>query len=151
IVVGMVVAGREQVELESMIGMFPVVLPLRVYPRADLSMRDFLLNLKSTFLSTFDNQSYQYEELARDLNLERNTSRNPWFDVMYLYQNFETSELVLPGLKISGYGEQNIAAYEKLNLSVSENEEQIFLKLVYSKALFRKESIERWTGYFKRI
>jgi acyl carrier protein len=151
LVVGMVVAGREQVELENMIGMFPVVLPLRLYPRAGLSMRDFLIDLKSTFLSTFDNQSYQYEELARDLHLERNTSRNPWFDVMYLYQNFETSELVLPGLKISGYGEQNIAAYEKLNLTVSENEEQIFLKLVYSKALFRKDTIQRWTGYFKRI
>ena len=151
IVVGMVVAGRGQAELDSMIGMFPVVLPLRIYPRADLTFREFMARLKSTFLSTFDNQSYQYEDLARELRLERNTSRNPWFDVMYLYQNFETSELVIPGLKISGYREQNIAAYERLNLTVSENEEQIFLKMVYSRALFRRETIERWTGYFKKI
>src|SRR5262249_8758684 len=31
IVIGMTVAGREQYELEGMIGMFPVVLPLRTY------------------------------------------------------------------------------------------------------------------------
>ena len=151
IVIGMTVAGREQFELETMIGMFPVVLPLRTRPEAGLSFREFLNALKTTFLATFDNQSYQYEELARELNLERNTSRNPWFDVMYLYQNYETSQLNIPGLNISAYKEQNIVAYEKLNFTVSEDPDQIFFSLLYSKALFKKESIERLIRYFKII
>ena len=151
IVIGMAVAGREQYELESMIGMFPVVLPLRTYPQSDLGFRDFLTSLKSTFLSTFDNQSYQYEDLAKELNIERHTGRNPWFDVMYLYQNFEISELSLPGLTISPYKEQNIVAHEKLNLTVKEDEDQISFRLVYSTALFTKQTIERFVRYFRKV
>lgn len=151
ITVGMAVAGREQLELEQMIGMFSLVLPLRAHPSDELSFREYLRDLKDTFLDTFDNQSYQYEELARELNLERDSSRNPWFDVMYLYQNFERSELVIPGLKVSAYKEQNVVAHEKLNLTVSESNTQLFFRLVYSKALFKRETVERLAGYFKKI
>lgn len=150
IVVGMAVAGREQFELEHMIGMFSIVLPLRSYPRAALSFREFLATLRNTFLKVFDNQSYQYEELARELNMERSTSRNPWFDVMYLYQNFERAELSLPGLKIMPY-EKNIVAHEKLNLTVSEDVERLYFRLVYSSALFKKETMERFVRYFKQV
>ncbi|MCX2492860.1 amino acid adenylation domain-containing protein [Pedobacter sp. PF22-3] len=151
ITVGMAVAGREQLELEQMIGMFSLVLPLRAHPSGNLSFREYLQDLKDTFLDTFDNQSYQYEELARELNLERDSSRNPWFDVMYLYQNFERSALVIPGLKVTPYQEQNVIAHEKLNLTVSESNTQLFFRLVYSKALFKRETIEKLAGYFKRI
>ncbi|HEV9036982.1 MAG TPA: amino acid adenylation domain-containing protein, partial [Puia sp.] len=151
IVVGMAVAGREQYELEGLIGMFPVVLPLRTYPKTHMRFREFLSALKSAFLGVFDNQSYQYEELGRELKLERTSSRNPWFDVLYLYQNFETSELSLPDLKVSEYREQHIVAYEKLNLTVKENDEQIFCKLIYSKALFREETMERLVKYFRQV
>ena len=40
IVIGMAVAGREQVEAENMIGMFAMVLPFRTRPRPDISFRD---------------------------------------------------------------------------------------------------------------
>jgi amino acid adenylation domain-containing protein len=151
IVLGMAVAGREQMELDRMIGMFPLVLPLRTYPEADLSFRDFLARLKSTFLSTFDNQSYQYEDLAKELNMERVSDRNPWFDVMFLYQNFETAELSIPGLTIAPYKEQNVVAHEKLNLTVAENEFHINLRLVYAIALFRRETAEKFVQYFRNI
>ncbi|MBT1695441.1 amino acid adenylation domain-containing protein [Fulvivirgaceae bacterium PWU4] len=151
VVVGMAVAGREQFELEGMIGMFPVVLPLRTYPKAELSFREFLTSLKATFLSSFDNQSYQYEELAKELNLERTTARNPWFDVMYLYQNFERSSLAIPGVVVTPYKEQNTVAYEKLNLTVIENRDQLCFRLVYATALFKKETMERLAKYFRHI
>jgi amino acid adenylation domain-containing protein len=151
IVLGMAVAGREQLELENMVGMFPLVLPLRSYPEAGLTFREFLGSLKSTFLETLDNQSYLYEDLAKELNLERSTSRNPWFDVICFYQNFDMPELSIPDMQLSCYKGQNMVAGEKIILFVREVEERFTVKLIYSTALFKRETIERLAGYFKKI
>lgn len=151
IVIGMAVAGREQLELENIAGMFPLVLPLRSYPKADLPFRQFLGSLKTTFLETLDNQSYPYEDLAKELHLERNTSRNPWFDVICFYQNFETPELSIPDLQLTPYRGKNMVAGEKLLVIVQEVEERIMIRFIYSTALFKKGSIERIAGYFRRI
>lgn len=151
IVVGMAVAGREQFELENIAGMFPLVLPLRSYPRAGIPFGEFLGALKTTFLAVLDNQSYPYEDLAKELNLERSTSRNPWFDVICFYQNFETPELSIADLQLSHYKGKNMVAGEKLIVMVQEVEERIMLRFIYSTALFKKGSIERMAGYFRKI
>ena len=69
IVIGVAISGRENSELENIIGMFPVVLPIRNYPKAELSFKEFLASLRSKFLNALDNQSYQYDELANELGI----------------------------------------------------------------------------------
>lgn len=149
--VGMTVAGRELMELEGMIGMFPIVLPVRTQPKAELTFKEYLDSLKSSFLGALDNQAYPYEDLARELKVERSSGRNPWFDVMYLYQNFERSSLSVPGLDVSQYGEYTIVEHEKLNLTVGESEEQIVFRFTYSTALFKRKTIEKFAEYFRKI
>lgn len=149
--VGMTVAGRELIELEGMIGMFPIVLPIRTQPKGELTFKEYLDSLKSTFLGALDNQAYPYEDLARELKVERSSGRNPWFDVMYLYQNFERSSLSVPGLEVSQHGEHTIVEHEKLNLTVGESEDQIVFRFTYSTALFKRETIEKFAEYFRKI
>jgi iturin family lipopeptide synthetase A len=151
VIVGLTVSGREQIELETIVGMFPLVLPLRSHPGAGLTFREFLAALKSTFLETLDNQSYPYEDLAKELNLERSTSRNPWFDVIVFFQNFDTPAISLPGLQLSPYKSQNIPAGEKLMVVVREVEGQIMMRLVYSAAFFKKRTIENLAVFFRKI
>ncbi|HYC30555.1 MAG TPA: condensation domain-containing protein, partial [Chitinophagaceae bacterium] len=151
VVIGMATAGREEFVLDNMIGMFPVVLPLRNHPKGNLKFNEFLSGLRTKFLTALDNQGYHYEELAKELKLERSTDRNPWFDVLFLYQNFEKPELLMPGMKVSMYQEKNIVAHEKLNITVNEEAEQVFFRLVYSKLLFKRASIERLVRYFKQV
>jgi amino acid adenylation domain-containing protein len=151
IVIGMATAGREDFVLDNMIGMFPVVLPLRNHPKGNLKFNEFLAGLRTKFLSALDNQGYHYEDLAKELRIERTTDRNPWFDVLFLYQNFEKPELHMPGMSVSMYKEKNIVAHEKLNMTITESEDQIFFRLVYSKLLFRRETIERLVKYLKQV
>lgn len=151
IVIGMATAGREDFVLDNMIGMFPVVLPLRNHPKGHLKFNEFLTGLRTKFLSALDNQGYHYEDLAKELRIERTTDRNPWFDVLFLYQNFEKPELFMPGMTVSMYKEKNIVAHEKLNMTITESEEQIFFRLVYSKLLFKRETIERLVHYLKQV
>jgi amino acid adenylation domain-containing protein len=151
IVIGITVAGREQVEQERMIGMFPLVLPLRTHPRATMTYNEFLATIKHTLLETFDNQSYQYEDLAQELNLGRSTDRNPWYDVLFLFQNFERFDFALPGLQMLSLPPQHVVAHEKLNLAVMEIGGQLLFEFIYSKTLFREETAERMARYFENI
>ena len=84
VVVGTVIAGRNHAQLEQLIGMFASTLPLRNNPQGDLAFVDFLERVKNNFLDALDNQDYQYEDFVDELNLERNTARNPLFDTFFV-------------------------------------------------------------------
>jgi non-ribosomal peptide synthetase component F len=134
-----------------MMGMFVNTLPLRSYSKGALSYREFLADLKNRTLACFDNQSYQFEELIDDLKIERDSSRNPLFEVMIAYQNFEDTALVIPGLTLSAYPVEQTQSKFDLSLLVLETSEQLLLTFEYSIALFRKETIEMFRDYFNRI
>ena len=151
ITIGTPIAGRQHVDLEELIGMFVNTLPLRNYPKGELSFIKFLENVKSVTLGCFENQSYQYESLLDELKIERNTSRNPLFDTLFSYQNFEEPELSMPGLKLTSYNNGHTDSKFDISLTVVEDREQLFLTFEYSTELFKKETIERFINYFKKI
>lgn len=151
IVVGTPTAGRPHADLTLMIGMFVNTLPLRNYPKGKISFREFLSDVQSRTLACFDSQDYQYEELIDELKIERDTSRNPLFDVMFSYQNFEESQLEIPGLRLTPLSSGlNISKFD-LTLKVSESTEQLHLSFEYSRELFEQKTIEKFTTYFQKI
>src|SRR5688500_874471 len=128
--------------------MFVNTLPLRSCPKSNLSFSSFLASLKSGVVSCLDNADYPYEELIEDLNVERDTSRNPLFDVMLAYQNFEETEFEIPGLKVKPFSANHNVSKFDITLFAFEKQEKILLTLEYSTRLFKKETIERLVGYF---
>ncbi|MCA4900410.1 MAG: amino acid adenylation domain-containing protein [Cytophagales bacterium] len=151
ITIGTGVAGRGHADLESVIGMFVNSLPLRNYPKPDLTFREFLSDVKNRTLACFDNQFYPYEELIKELNIPRDTSRNPLFDVMLVYQNFPLRELSIPGLTLKP--RQNSSGISKFDLTlvVAEAEGKLSFDFEYATDLFKRETIERFVAYLKQI
>ncbi|MDW3194574.1 MAG: amino acid adenylation domain-containing protein [Cytophagales bacterium] len=151
IVIGTPTAGRQHADVDDMIGMFVNTMALRNYPKGKMSFREFLSAVQSGTLTFFDHQGYQYEELVDELKIERDTSRNPLFDVMFAYQNFEESTLQMPGLKLAAQNSGHTVSKFDLTLTVSENIEQLHLNFEYSTELFEKHTIERFNTYFVKI
>ncbi|HTI08492.1 MAG TPA: condensation domain-containing protein, partial [Puia sp.] len=151
IVVGTPVAGRYHADLENVIGMFVNVLPMRNYPKEDLPFRDFLEEVKTRTLSCFDNQAYPYEELVNDLTVDRDASRNPLFDVVFVLHNFSRSSLDIPGLSISQYPVEDKVSKLDLILSALEHDGQLWMNFEYSTALFDRTTIHRFVTCFKTI
>ncbi|MCP4158040.1 MAG: AMP-binding protein, partial [bacterium] len=89
IVVGTPVAGRRHADLENIIGMFVNTLPLRNDVTAKKTYAEMLHPLKENLLEAFENQEYPFEELVTKLPLNRDTSRNPLFDIMYTLERFD--------------------------------------------------------------
>ena len=151
IVVGTPVAGRGHTDLENMIGVFVNTLPLRNYPKGDLSFREFLSQVKNRTLACFNNQTYQYEELVDKLKVQRDMGRNPLIDVMFVFQNIEAEEFKIPELTLKPYKSGHAISKFDLTLTVAESKEQIFLSFEYSTELFSKETIENVLIYFRKI
>ena len=151
IIVGTPVAGRSHADLEGVVGMFVNTLALRNYPNGDLSFRSFLEGVKDSSLGGFSNQDYQYEDLVDSLDIVRDTSRNPLFDVMFSYQNFERSSLELSDLEVSSYDTGHSVSKFDLTLDIIEGEEGLFLNYVYDTDLFKEDTIGRFAVYFKHI
>ena len=150
VVIGSSTAGRNHPEFENTIGMFVNTLPIRVRPIGSLTLRQYVQEVKSKVLACYKNQEYPYVNLIEDLNLGRDTGRNPIFDVMFDFQNFELAELEIPGLLLKGVDySQGISKFD-LTLTAVENNGQIQFKLEYSTELFESQTIDRLIQFFQK-
>jgi len=149
--VGTPVAGRDHADLEGIMGVFINTLVLRNYPKGGLGFKEFLSEVKSKSLMGFEHQSYQYDELIGELNLSRDTSHNPLFDVMFVLQNVERTELVIPGLKLERQKSGHSVSKFDLILIAQESDHGLVMDLEYSTALFKQESVDRMISCLRRI
>ncbi len=151
VVVGITVAGRHHVDLEHIIGMFVNTLPARNFPKGDLSYKDFLSALKAKILLCLENQFYPFEQLIEELRVERDTSRNPLFDVLFTYENFEEASLQIPNVTLTPYNVGYTVSQFDIALFAIEKEGRLNLRFNYSTKLFLKGTIKRFIAYFKTI
>ncbi|MGE5343370.1 MAG: non-ribosomal peptide synthase/polyketide synthase [Candidatus Omnitrophota bacterium] len=150
-VVGSPVAGRRHVDLENIVGMFINTLALRNYPEGEKTFIEFLYEVKTNALRAFDNQEYQYEALVEQVVTNRDTGRNPLFDVMFVLQNFQLKEIEIPGLTLSPYEYENKTSKFDLTLTGIESDDKLLFTFEYCTQLFKPQTIERFIAYFKNI
>ncbi|NOQ24952.1 MAG: amino acid adenylation domain-containing protein, partial [Bacteroidales bacterium] len=151
IVVGTPIAGRNHAGLENIVGMFINTLSIRNEVKGETTIQEFVSSLKQTVLGAYENQNYQFEELVNKVSVERDTSRNPIFDVMInLLNQAEQSG------DISGFNNQEqiheigISKFD-LSLSIVDFGEQLLISFEYCTQLFKAETIDRFIEYFKQI
>ncbi len=152
IIIGIPVAGREHASLEDIVGIFLNSLPLRNKVDSTLNFSEFLKEIATNTLACIHNQSYPYEDLLHDLKIERSPNRNPLYDVMFSYQNFEESTLELSGISLGTYeSNHNVSSKVDLTLYAYERDDDFLLSFEYSTELFKRETIERFASYFQNI
>ncbi len=151
IVIGTVTAGRPYADLEQMMGIFLNMLAIRNYPKDEMHYSDFLAALRVKTLACLDHQAYQYEELVDDLKVERDTGRNPLFDVMFIFQNVPDLNLSTPEITLEPYQYSQPSSKFDLTLTAMESDGVLLLDFEYSTLLFKAETIERFIGGFKKI
>ena len=152
IVIGSPASGRVHADLEEMLGMFVNTLALRLEVDAQMNYEDYLHQLKTRVLSCFDHQGYQYEALIDALQLSRDTSRNPLFDVMFTYDQADTSGLLaLEDLELFPFDHNNSPAKFDMTLSIFDQGDRLAATITYSTVLFRASTIRRLADYFLAI
>jgi amino acid adenylation domain-containing protein len=152
IVVGTPVAGRRHPDVRELIGMFVNTLALRNYPYHDKSFAAFLEEVKQRTLSAFENQEYRYEDIVNNIEVSRDTGRNPLFDVMFILKNVDYAEVNIPGLTLKHYRyESKTSKFDLTFTAWEEAGDTLGFNFEYCTALFKESTIRRFIDYFKQV
>ena len=98
IVVGTAIAGRNRQELEHLIGFFVNTLVLRTDLSGTPSFIQLLNRTRETCLNAYAHQDIPFEKLVAELQVQRDMSRHPLFQVMLVLQPPEVQDLQLGDL-----------------------------------------------------
>ncbi|MGE7184228.1 amino acid adenylation domain-containing protein [Peribacillus sp. NPDC006672] len=149
IVVGTPISGRVHQDTETIAGMFVNTLAMRGYPRDEKTFLEFLSEIKELALNAYENQEYPFEELVEEVEVRRDLSRNPLFDVMFTMQNNEEIHLAMGEAQVDMLGIHFIDAKFDLDLQATAYEEGYALNLVYCSDLFTQTSAQVILEHFK--
>jgi len=156
IIIGSPAAGRDHADLEDQIGFYVNTLALRTRFSGDNSYRELLENTKEVMLGAYAHQSYPFDELIHDLNIQRDISRGTLFDVMVILQNnnisYNRQPVNMGDLKVSAHeGGNNVNSKFDLVFDFIESGEEICARIEYNTDLYSKTSIERLAYHFEQL
>ncbi|MCB2380547.1 amino acid adenylation domain-containing protein, partial [Hymenobacter sp. BT635] len=92
IIIGSPIAGREHADLEEQIGFYVNTLALRTQFSHQDSFEGLFERVKDTTLGAFQHQVYPFDQLVKELDLKRDTSRLPLFDCWLLLSNADVTQ-----------------------------------------------------------
>ena len=151
ILVGSPIANRNRAEVEGLIGFFVNTLVLRNHLSGNLSFRELLSQVQEVCLGAYAHQNLPFEKLVEALNLERNLSHNPLFQVMFALQNAPQEDLAISGLTVSPLQVETGTAQFDLSLNIVETQQGLIGSLNYSTDLFESATITRMVGHFQTL
>ncbi|MGV6887602.1 non-ribosomal peptide synthetase, partial [Bacillus velezensis] len=104
-------------------------------------------------LEAYEHQDYPFEELVERLGVQRDTSRNPLFDVMFVLQNMERESLVLNKLHLAQAADTShkTAKFDATLYASEGSDGSISFDFEFNTDIYQKQTIEKWLSYFTRI
>ncbi|MCS3796551.1 amino acid adenylation domain-containing protein [Niastella sp. OAS944] len=151
IVVGTPVAARRHPDLDPIIGIFVNTLPLRNFPQKGKPVSEFFQEVKEHVIASLENQEYPYEDMLEQLSIDKDPSRNPLFDVMFVYQNLDVKHMNFQTIKRTPYPYSANKSKMDLNLVCWDNETTLDCNLEYSASIFTHATAQRFATYFNNI
>ncbi|MFA8434934.1 MAG: amino acid adenylation domain-containing protein, partial [Marinifilaceae bacterium] len=151
IVVGTPVAGRNHSDLENIVGLFVNTLALRNEVKGEDTVKEFVTGLRENTLAAYENQDYQFEDLVDKLSIERDTSRNPIFDVMFNLLNQSDQYRDLSAFDRSDQEHTPGVSKFDLTLTAVDCGKQLLLSFNYCTQLFQAGTIDRYILYFRQL
>lgn len=156
LLVGVPVAGRNQIETEGLIGFFVDTLVLRDDLSGNPSFLELLADVRETTLGAFANGDVPFDKIVETLQPQRDLRYNPIFQVMF--------SVIKSAIRSHTFG--NIAAYPYVvypstsifDLSaafIEDSDGKWWLEFDFNTDLFREESIagmcEDYIGLLRAI
>lgn len=151
IVVGTPIVGRNLAELNNVLGMFVNTLALRNKINSSLTFEKFSEHIKENCINSFKNQDYAFDMLVKDLNIQRDSSRNPLFDVMFVYQNNGYPKINFKSTETQYFIPDNNVSKFDLTLEVIPIDNEYSLRFEYCTKLFDEDFIKRLSSHYINI
>lgn len=150
LVIGTPHANRFNQHIETIAGCFISTLIMRnkIDPQGDFIQA--LNHVSQTAIDAYEHQNYSFEKLTSALVQKRDLSRNPLFQVLFVFQN-ALSDLLLPNTRSHWHPfDPQIGQFEfELHLRIVEN--SLEGTLIYNTDLYSQSSAERFAEHFQYL
>src|SRR5437867_734372 len=147
ILVGTVTTRRGRPELERLLGFFLNTLVLRTRLSEDLSFRELLRNVRETTLEALSRGDVPIEEVVKSLQPDRDSSRNPLFQVMFILE--PPLPPPRPGWNLTQMDVDTGISRFDLYLEADDRPQGIIGRVRYSTDLFERATIDRLLQRFE--
>jgi amino acid adenylation domain-containing protein/non-ribosomal peptide synthase protein (TIGR01720 family) len=150
--VGTPIANRTLGETEGLIGFFVNTLAMRTDLSGDPSFRELLQRVREVALGAYAHQDLPFEKLVEELNPDRDMSRTPLFQVMFILQNapmkvdVQVSDLSLSTLDV----DMGTSTFDMTWMLV-EQADGLKASVEYNTDLFEAPTIERMLDHFGNL
>ena len=154
--IGTPITGRSTPEVEDLIGFFVNTLVLRM--RLDgrkLSINELLARVRGVALEAFAHPDLPFEQLVERLQLERDRSRSPLYQVMFTLETMVGDRMEngvqLPGLHCRNQEIEYRTAKFDLTLLVNQVDGRFYTSFEYNSDLFKPETAARMGSHYLNI
>ncbi|HKQ76261.1 MAG TPA: amino acid adenylation domain-containing protein, partial [Blastocatellia bacterium] len=151
IAVGTPIAGRNRRETEGLIGFFLNTLVLRTNLNGDPRFSELLQQVREVALGAYAHQELPFEKLVEELRPQRDTSRTPLFQVMFVLHNAPQRRLELSGVNLEPFGIDSKTSLFDLMLAMTDSQESLSGYFEYNSDLFEPQTIIRMQRHFVRL
>ena len=154
IIIGTPVAGRDHNDLEDQIGYYLNTLAIRDKLDNQASYLSLASQVKETTLAAFEHQLYPFNLLVENLNLVKDLSRSPLFDVVMIFQNVEKhkeEELEMNDIEIEPIYDEMKISKSDLRFQFADKGYCIGGSIEYNTDLFTRARIEQIVDHLTKL
>jgi amino acid adenylation domain-containing protein len=151
IIVGCAIAARDQPGLEDQVGPYLNTLALRSRIRPDESFETFFSRIVAETRQDYDHQGYPFDQLVDELNISRDLSRSPLFDVMLILQNQDEPGLDLGPVRVTPAFEHPRTSKFDLTFTFKATARGLVAGIEYNTDLFESASVQDMAGVFTAL
>ena len=151
IVIGSPIANRNHHEVEPLIGFFVNTLALRLDLANQPSFVALLKQVRQVTLDAYTHQDVPFSKVVEQLQLDRDLSYHPIFQVMFTWQNMPDYYEELGDLSVKQIRVESVVAKFDLHISFVKSESGLQGTLTYNADLFDRERMVEMLNQFQHL
>ncbi len=151
LIVGTIVSGREHPELETQVGNFMNLLPIRTELNENDPFTHAIRQVAQSLLETFEHRIYPFDQIIEDIKFSRVEERNPLFDYLFIFQNHQEADLQLEGLKVERLQSDPEHSKTDILLELRLDGNRLQLNIEYNTGLYRAETMEQLRDDYEQL
>ena len=153
IVVGSSMANRHYPKIQDLMGFFINSLPIRIKINDKHNLVEFIKKLGNQVMETQLHQDLPFEKLVDELNVEKDTSQHPIFQIMFGVQSFGSRKVDKENILLP-YNEKdikyNITKFD-IETFIDDSDEILRGSFNYRVSLYKKSTIKRFIDTYTHI
>ena len=151
IAIGSVVSGRNRPELHNLVGFFVNTVVLRSTVDENSTFGEFLAVVRDTALDAVAHDEAPFEQVLDALQVEREVSRNPLFDVMVLVHDAPAALPEFTGLDATPVDLDRDTANFDLTYEFQPRGELLAGSVEYNTCLYDETTVRRMAGHLATL